>query len=179
MSRSFPLGKPSFPLSLGGLCRRRFVGGNFDSVRMLQYSLAAINSPNDTVGCSVKLLCALLAAASASLFWRLIQAQLRLTERLPPCFWNARLPPGGQGAARPPRGCAAWPPLCVPTSARASRARPWPGTSLQRGSLGEHGASTASRQRPRVSFQLPSSLLLPDDSTVAQQKQRLLKQFPA
>lgn len=54
-------------LSLGGLFRCRFVGRDFHSIRVLQYSLAAINSLNDTASCSVKLLCALLAAANASL----------------------------------------------------------------------------------------------------------------
>lgn len=53
---------------------------------MLQYSLAALNSPNDTVSCSVKLLCTLLAAVNTSVFWGLIQAQLLLMGRLPMRF---------------------------------------------------------------------------------------------
>ena len=142
------------------LLRRRFVRGNFDSVHVLQYSLSAINSFNDTVSCPVKLLCAPFVAANARGFWGLIQAQLRLMGRLPPHVWDPHFPPRrGAGLLVLPSAS--------PTSARPSRTLRSPGTGLQRNSLGDGRASTASRRPLSASLQLPSSSLLPEDSSHA------------
>lgn len=128
---------------------------------MLQYSLAAINSPNDTVGCSLKLLCAPSAAASASLFWRPIQAQLRLTESLPRCFWDARLPPGRPEAARPPRRGAGL--RCVASPLRPNlRPRvPCPPLAGHEPAKGFSGRTRSKHSEPSAALRLLPAPFLP------------------
>lgn len=137
---------------------------------MLQCSLAATNSLNDTVSCSVKLLCALLAAMNTSLFWGLIQeAQLQLIVRLPLCFSSPHFSPKTASRRAVSRtivcDCPLWLPLCVldihPHGPHPPLSRHNPAKKSPR--------SYSKHSEPCMSFQFPSSVLLPSVRIFTQQ----------